>query len=161
MNKFTLLAVLSCILACSGCAPALMGGVTDIDPKEPKGCSENDCKILVSHEGWLEKCVIHCQPLVTDVIVVDRHYTRGTIEWSLEDSRFKFADDGIEFKNAGFKDCGPGGKGKGWTGPNNLAGPGTKKWQCTNIGEAGAYKYTVHITFGLLSYTIDPWVVNK
>lgn len=163
MNKITLLAVLSCVLAWFGCEPALADGSPDVDTSQPVACDTNPCPVHVDRETWLKQCLLNCQPTVTDVIVVDRHNTTGTIVWSLPaDSSFNFAEDGIEFrKRSGFRDCGPGDKGKASMNAGKNEGPGTKTWQCTNNGEPGAYKYRVHIRFGLLSFSVDPWVVNK
>jgi hypothetical protein len=146
-------------LFAAGSARSQSGDTPKPDPTAPVSCSSKHCMISVDRESWPTECQFRCKPILPTAIIVEHVDINGDLVWSLpSDSNFNFADDGIEFPaGSGFKGCSVGDAHP----TQGDEGPTTKKWVCKNNGQTGQWKYAAHIRFGLLTFRVDPWVVNR
>jgi hypothetical protein len=72
------------------------------------------------------------------------------IVWELPaDSDLKFAADGIHFDDPSFH-CAA-----------IEVRDGNRRWQCTNNGREGRFKYTVVLDWRGVPVRLDPWVINR
>lgn len=159
MLKRMRIAILMGMLVAAGFAWSAPGNSQTSDPTAPVSCASLRCKIDVDHEQWPTQCFFRCQPTLPNTIIVEHANINGDLVWSLPpDSNFNFADDGIEFPaGSGYTGCSAGDVHP----TNGDEGPNTKNWVCKNNGQTGKSKYIAHIRYGLLTFRIDPWVVNR
>ncbi len=119
--------------------------------EEPVKCGAGVCRIPVGYQ-----CFIFCRVVVADEIVVQDPARRfdNTLVWELpSDSSLHFASDGIRFEDTGFRCTAQP--------VNERVADGYIKWQCTNNGKPGRYKYWVHLEWHGVPVRLDPFVFNQ
>ena len=112
------------------------------------------CSVPVTIEHWPTQCFFVCELITPNEVIVKDANKRWNqaIVWEIPaDSHVRFADDGIVFeRDAGFVcELEKGG------------GDAGRRFTCTDNGKQGRSKYSVHLQWGLLSFRIDPFVVNR
>ena len=110
-----------------------------------KGCGHGNCKVDIVVNMSATPCA-KVTPENLDVFKGNKH---DGIKWSISTTGWKFAANGIEFKDAKQKQFSEGG------GHNT----NTFRWKDANDDEE-TYKYSIHVTDGAKKCDVDPSVVN-
>ena len=124
----------------------------------PVACEAGSaCPVQVAIEHWPTQCFFICEVIVTNEVIVHdaNKLWKQPITWEIPaDSHVRFADDGIAFKRDADFPCKPeAARGEGRE--------ASQRFTCANNGKPGRYEYAVHLKWGLLSFRLDPWIVNR
>lgn len=110
-----------------------------------KGCGHGNCKV----EIVVNMAATPCAKVTPENLDVYKGNKHDAIKWSIGTSGWKFAANGIEFKDKKQNQFSDGG------------GGGTNNFRYKNANDdAETYKYAIHITNGAMKCDVDPSVVN-